>query len=84
VVAEVPDPRSVCTYPSGMVLETMANVSTLGTGVAESNGFEPDPAIHYSYWINSSWDQLTIWSDHPLSGPLGGVNLVSTSWTFSR
>ena len=84
VVAEVPNPRAVCTHPSGMVVETRANVSALGTGVAESNGFEPDPAIHYSYWINSSWDQLTIWKDHPFSGPPGEVNLVSVSWTFSR
>jgi len=86
VVEQVPapDPWQVCTYPSGLVQEGPANVSVLGTGVAESNGFEPDPAIHYSYWISSSWDQLTIWKDHPFSGPPGGVNLVSASWTFSR
>ncbi len=84
VVAEVPDVRSVCTYPSGAVVETAANVTALGTGVAESNGFEPDPAIHYSYWVNQTWDRLTIWQNHPLSGLSGVDDIVIVHWEFSR
>ena len=65
-------------------METAANVTALGTGVAESNGFEPDPAIHYSYWVNQTWDRLTIWQNHPLSGLSGVDDIVIVHWEFSR